>query len=95
MKRLVSILFLSLLLLQAIPVLHFFSEEKAVFYSLIDEEKPVEKWGLEKKEGKEYLSAFQVPLVTEVTNRCFPSFRLSLYSSPTLDALTPPPNACC
>src|SRR5215203_2037609 len=56
MRRIVSILFLSLMLLQAIPVLHFFSSQKEVFYTYIDEEKPDEKSAKEKKDGKEYLS---------------------------------------
>lgn len=94
MRRLVSILFLSLLLLQAIPVLHFFSSQKQIFYALIDEEKPVEKVSVEKKAGKEYCfqtCAFAPPVV-EVTAR-FRPFPLHPYTSPTLDALTPPPNA--
>ena len=55
MRRLVSILFLSLMLLQAIPVLHFFAEKKEVFYSYVDEEEPEHKSKVEKKVSKEYL----------------------------------------
>lgn len=95
MRRLISIFFLSLLLLQAIPVLHFFSARKTVFYSLIDEEKPVEKTVVEKKasEEKEFLALFETGPVVKTVQRCFAPFFVSPYTSPSLDCITPPPNA--
>ena len=95
MRKLISILFLSLLLLQAIPVLHFFSAKKAIFYSLIDEEKPVEKNIVEKKaiEEKEFLSFWQTALPKQTNSRVFAPFSVPPYTSPTLDAPALPPNA--
>lgn len=82
------------MLLQAIPVLHFFSSQKAIFYALIDEEKPVEKVGPEKKALKEYFSlAGFLPLPALETKARFLPYRVRLHAAPTLDALTPPPNA--
>lgn len=81
------------MLLQAIPVLHFFSSQKEIFYALIDEEKPGEKVSPEKKAAKEFLSCFDLlPAVTEST-RCYVPFLGSAYASPLLDDPTRPPNA--
>ncbi len=92
MKRLASILLLLLMLLQAIPVLHFFFEKKAVFYSLIDEEKPSGKSSVEKKEGKEFLATVEIYLPVKTSPPLFTSFSLYPYVSPLIEALTPPPN---
>lgn len=93
MRRLVSILFLSLMMLQAIPVLHFFSSQKEVFYVYIDEEKPEVK-EKETKEGKELLSHFDaLPPAKEVRTQ-FASYSVRNYSAPLLEFLTPPPDAC-
>ncbi|HEX8313614.1 MAG TPA: hypothetical protein VF609_01395 [Flavisolibacter sp.] len=94
MRRIVSILFLSLMLLQAIPVLHFFSSQKEVFYTNIDEEKPNEKIAKEKKEGKEYLSLEVEPPVDQLIQTKYSAAADTNYSSPTLTFLTPPPDAC-
>jgi hypothetical protein len=91
MRRVISILFLSLMLLQAIPVLHFFSSNKAIFYAYIDEEKPDEKV---KKEGKESFSITLIPTFEANTKKEFSPYLLNQYSSPLLEALTPPPDAC-
>jgi hypothetical protein len=94
MRRIVSILFLSLMLLQAIPVLHFFSSQKEVFYTYIDEEKPDEKSGKEKKAGKEYLSFEVETPVDQLIQTAYSSAVDNNYSSPTLAFLTRPPDAC-
>ena len=93
MRRFISILFLSLMMLQAIPVLHFFSSQSEVFYVYIDEEKPDEK-SKEKKEVKESLSLhLEVPVLLRIETL----FNLTTersYRSPLLEFLTPPPDAC-
>lgn len=94
MRKVLSILFLLLLLLQAIPVLHFFSSNKEVFYAYIDEEKPEEKSKPELKITKEYLSAATGLLVEDEVCRRFSPFAVSPLSSPVLDFLSPPPDAC-
>ena len=86
-------MFLSLMLLQAIPVLHFFSSQGEIFYAYIDEEKPGCK-SIEKKDGKEYLS--QPPFIPEVTvtTTWFLQTQENYYPAPLLEFLAPPPNAC-
>lgn len=86
-------MFLSLLLLQAIPVLHFFAERKADFYSLIDEEKPSEKSEVEKKAGKEFTTGADESLSIQTALPFFNTFALHPYAAPLLEDLTPPPNA--
>ena len=93
MRRIISILFLSLLLLQAIPVLHFFSSQKEVFYSYVDEEKPDSKVK-EKKDGKEYLSLEALSSFVLHEKNQFARLVVKQYNSPHLDLLTPPPDAC-
>lgn len=95
MKKMVAILFLVLLCLQAIPVLHFFSSKKSVFYTYVDEDKPTEAKMKEKAPGKEYLSFSVVlpeaqPVVTE-----YRTFLISSLTSPYLEAFTPPPDTAC
>ncbi|NTS40893.1 hypothetical protein HRG84_08235 [Flavisolibacter sp. BT320] len=96
MKRLAAILFLFLLLLQAIPVLHFFSAEKAVFYTYIDEEKPEQKLNAGKEKGdiaKEYNLALQA--FREEENRSFyAGFVERSHATPLLEFVAPPPDAC-
>ena len=95
MRRVISILFLSLMLLQAIPVLHFFSSQKAVFYTYVDEEKPEQKI---KSTGKEDLNKEALAtsyLLTEEENApVFFPFIERQPSAPLLEFLTPPPDAC-
>ena len=84
------------MLLQAIPVLHFFSSHKAVFYTYIDEEKPEQKlkFGKEKEEpAKEYNLALHA--MQEEENKSFyAGFLEKQPPSPLLEFLTPPPDAC-
>ena len=94
MRKLVSIFFLSLMLLQAIPVLHFFAEKKEVFYSYVDEEEPEHKSKVEKKAFKEYLPLFFVAGAAGENNRRYRPFSEDQPLSPSLEFLTPPPNAC-
>jgi len=79
------------MLLQAIPVLHFFSSNKAIFYTYIDEEKPNDKI---KKEGKEFLSIATNPAFETKSEKEFLPFLVNQYPSPLLESLTPPPDAC-
>ena len=93
MKKIVSILFLSLMLLQAIPVLHFFSAQKEIFYALIDEEKPQEK-AAEKKECRQAASLLMVSPAEKTIKIFFPLLGCGSYNSPLLELQTPPPDAC-
>lgn len=80
------------MMLQAIPVLHFFSSHKEVFYAYIDEEKPDHKSKV-KKEVKEYLTQSLFPAFEKEMKTSFPPIVLHRYSSPFLEYLTPPPDA--
>lgn len=91
MRRIISVLFILLMLVQAIPVMHFFSSQKGVFYVYIDEEKPDGK-SKEKKDGKECLSAFYLPVSEQVITPLFTTGIDSQYAWPFLDSLTPPPD---
>ncbi|HVF98099.1 MAG TPA: hypothetical protein VM871_12290 [Flavisolibacter sp.] len=97
MKKVVSILFLVTMLLQAIPVLHFFTEKPEIFYTSIDEEKPSEK-GKETKEDKQGDKAFLsfcTPVSVKVVEAiCFQNYTSLLPPSPHLEMLTPPPDFC-
>ena len=92
MRRIISIMFAMLMLLQAIPVGHFFSGQPEVFYVYIDEEKPGEK-SKEKTDSKE--SEFCVfDLGTMLSGiHIFHPAPPSFYSPPYLEAATQPPNA--
>lgn len=92
MRKIFSILFLSLMLLQAIPVLHFFFSQKEVFYTYIDEEKPDGK-SIEKKDGKEFLSLSLPSPLTQTIKKQFPFHVENQPASPLLECLTPPPDA--
>jgi hypothetical protein len=94
MRKIVSILCLSLLLLQAIPVLHFFAEKKAVFYAYVDEEKPEQKSKVGKDELNKYLVTATQLFSEEKTRLPFSPFVQKHHSSPLLEFLTPPPDAC-
>ena len=82
------------MLLQAIPVLHFFSSQKEIFYALIDEEKPEEK-AKEKKECRECHSLFSLAPVEKKITNTFSLFAIHQYTSPLLEFLTPPPDDAC
>jgi hypothetical protein len=56
-KKLIAILFVFVMLLQAIPVLHFFSSQKEVFYTYVDEDKPEETKVVKNKTEAKALSS--------------------------------------
>ena len=93
MRKIISILFLSLMLLQAIPVLHFFAAQKEIFYVYIDEEKPNEKFKA-KKEGKEFLSTTLISPAEQTVKTLFSPVIECDYISPKLEYVTPPPDFC-
>lgn len=82
------------MLLQAIPVLHFFMEKKEVFYSYVDEEEPEHKSKVEKKITKEYFSIADLQDSGSEADRNYRHFSEDQPLSPSLEFLTPPPNAC-
>jgi hypothetical protein len=95
-KKLIAIGFLFTMLLQAIPVLHFFSERSEIFYAYIDEDKPGEtKIAKEKKELKDgfpFLS-IDAEVETEVSHFvCRSTFSLP---SPFVESLIRPPDTAC
>ncbi|HYH13629.1 MAG TPA: hypothetical protein VD794_00320 [Flavisolibacter sp.] len=92
MRRIISILFLSLMLLQAIPVLHFFSSQKEVFYVYIDEEKLEEK--KDSKVSKELFTLIVCSPAEQLIKTYFSPGTDTYYSSPLLEFLTPPPDHC-
>ena len=94
MRKLASILFLFLLLLQAIPVLHFFAEKKAVFYAYVDEEKPEQKSKVEKESFHPQTETFLNLVPEGELLRLFSPFVQKQHLSPFLESLTPPPDAC-
>jgi hypothetical protein len=93
MKIPVAILFLFLLLLQAIPVLHFFSERN--FYTYVDEDKPEETKLKIKKEIRECVFTAQVFAFTEKLSNPFSHNSCLALPSPYLESFTPPPNSAC
>lgn len=93
MRRIISILFLSLMLLQAIPVLHFFSSQKEVFYVYIDEEK-LEENSKDSKESKELVSLIISSPAEQTIKTYFSHGTDTYYPSPLLEFLTPPPDHC-
>lgn len=92
MRSVVSIFLLSLLLLQAIPVLHFFWPQKEIFYVYIDEEKPGDTKAVD--EGKEFLSALPSSIGFSGKGKTYPPFFVNAPASPLLEYPTPPPDAC-
>jgi hypothetical protein len=82
------------MLLQAIPVLHFFSSQKAVFYSYVDEEKPEQKSKIEKKDQTDYFSLTENLFLEEKSPVVFILFFAAKPTSPLLEYTTPPPDAC-
>jgi hypothetical protein len=93
MRRVIATILLSLMLLQAIPVLHFFSSQKEIFYTYVDEEKPEQKLKLE-KEVKEFLVFSAKSFVLDESIRKYGRFIEHRPSSPLLEYATPPPDAC-
>ena len=95
MKKWIAILFVSLLCLQAIPVLHFFAAEKSVFYAYVDEDKPDECKLKQKKETNDCLSNFALPVAEEASAKKYHPLQLLSLPAPYLESFTPPPNAIC
>jgi hypothetical protein len=91
MRRIISILFLSLMLLQFIPVLHFFSSHKEIFFACIDEEK-LDDSSKEKKESKECLSIILSSQTKRTIRSHFFLCTDSYYLTPLLEFQTPPPD---
>ncbi|HVG15959.1 MAG TPA: hypothetical protein VM935_13390 [Chitinophagaceae bacterium] len=91
MRRIIASIFLCLLMLQAIPILHFFSSKGEVFYTNIDEEKPGEI-AKEKMQGKEYLSMETETTFLLLINTSYHPAIDNKYASPSLALLTPPPD---
>ena len=91
MRRIISILFLLLLLLQAIPVLDFFSAQEEIFYVHLDEEKCED--AKEIKGGKEYLPFADNAINFYRGEKTYPPFFLNRHSSPLLENITPPHDA--
>lgn len=82
------------MLLQAIPVLHFFAEKKAVFYAYVDEEKPEQKSKVEKEDLQQFTIASAHSFFEDDALLLFSPFIQKHHSSPFLEFLTPPPDAC-
>jgi hypothetical protein len=82
------------MLLQAIPVLHFFSSQKEVFYTYIDEEKPEQKLKAGKQDISKEYSLTACFFAEEENKSFFPLFVEKHHASPLLESLTPPPDAC-
>lgn len=97
MKKLISILFLFAMLLQAIPVLHFFMEKPEVFYTTIDEEKAPEK-GKELKEkndnDKAFLIAGTESFFEKEGSPSYIIYKPQIPATPNQEPLSPPPNIC-
>ncbi len=81
------------MLLQAIPVLHFFSERN--FYVYIDEDKPEETKLKEKKDAKECITLFASFSSDDPSLKTFSENSSPSLPSPYLDSFTPPPNITC
>lgn len=82
------------MLLQAIPVLHFFSSQKAVFYSYVDEEKPEQKSKVGKEDFNREVAIITQSFPEDESTYLFLPFVQKQHLSPLLEFLTPPPDAC-
>jgi hypothetical protein len=96
MKKQIAILFLITMLVQAIPVLHFFTEKPEIFYAVLDEEKPSEKKETkgDKEQKKEFLSLSATSPVELMVPVHFQNHASQLPFSPHLKLPTPPPDFC-
>ena len=97
MKNIISILLLFTMLLQAIPVLHFFAAQPEVFYTILDEEKPAEenKKGEEKKLDEKALLGESIPSLPEIkASFVFGKHTAPFILLPHLDLISPPPDFC-
>jgi hypothetical protein len=84
------------MLIQAIPVGHFFSEHGEIFYTNIDEDKPGEtKVTKEKKEQKENITVHFASLEDEGQLSFFVHRDAARLPSPYVESLIHPPDAVC
>ena len=97
MRKIISILFLLTLLLQAIPVLHLFAENPGDFYTAIDEEKPSEKnkeLKGEQQGDKVFLSFYTTTSSELILITRFQNYTSQLPFTPHLEMLAQPPDFC-
>ena len=91
MRRIISIFFLSLMLLQAIPASHLFSSQNEIFNTIPGEEK-IEEISEEKKQVKETLFVV-MPIESHHAREVYLHGSINNdYDSPLLDFSTPPPD---
>ena len=84
-------MFLSLICLQAIPVLQLFLSEQGLDYVHIEEEQ-IEEKSKQNKETKECLSLMYCSPDQELIKTLFAVRTDTRYAAPLLDFLTPPPD---
>jgi len=94
MRLIFYILFLSLVLVQAMPVLQLLSSQKEVCYLQIDEEESKVK-----SEGKKEIKDFFSYMLSHPTTQRHTSHNVNLvvnshYRSPIVELLSPPPDHC-
>jgi hypothetical protein len=94
MRLIFYILFLSLILVQAMPVLQLFSSQREVFYLQIDEEESNVK-----SEGKKEIKDFFSYILPHPTTQRNTSHNVNLvvnhnYRSPIVELSSPPPDHC-
>ncbi len=97
MKKLLAILFALSMLLQAIPVVHFFSAQPETFYIALDEEKPGEKTKElkeEKAEEKSLLFGRTNITASLFLSTSFLQFNLLIPPCPHIEMPVLPPNFC-
>lgn len=96
MKKWISILFLFTLLVQAVPVLHFFAGEKTVVYAAVDED----KWDdtqltKEKKAKQESFHNFYASSIEKSHTVYFVQRHACRLPSPYLESSIHPPDGAC
>lgn len=85
------------MLLQAVPVLHFFTERPEIFYTAIDEERPTEKSKEikeDKQDDKAFLSFYAAASNELIAATHLQNYTAQLPSSPHLELLARPPDFC-
>jgi hypothetical protein len=93
-RKIVSILLLLCLFIQAIPVMQFLCKDGSL-YSYIDEEKPTQKSTDGKQVQKDSTDLFHtsaLKLTAKNLQQHFYSTSSKLVIAPYLDTVTPPPN---
>lgn len=91
MKKIIAILGLVLMFMQAVPVLHLFVSEDIAF-TLVEEDKPAETKLKEKKDGKEYVHHCHYWVVDVQQQHLSCCSYLSALPAPFLESFTPPPD---